>query len=71
MMMLAMAMMTMLIISDQELLLPVSTVGNGLLVLVPSVPFSLSYLSVIIGMVVAVRMTMMPLMLTVSPHGGE
>ena len=69
MMMLAMAMMTMLIISDQEFLLPVFTVGNGLLVLVPSVPFSLSYLSVIIGMVVAVRMTMMPLMLTVSPHG--
>ena len=69
MMMLAMAMMTMLIISDQEFLLPVFTVGNGLLVLVPSVPFSLSYLSAIIGMVVAVRMTMMPLMLTVSPHG--
>ena len=57
-----------LTMSDQELLLPVSTVWNWLLVLVPSVPLSLSYLSttVIVVMVVMMRMTMM---LMVSPHG--
>ena len=59
-----------LIISDQELLLPVTTVGNGLLVLVSPVPLSLSYLTiVIIGMVVMMRMPMMLLRLMLSPHG--
>ena len=59
-----------MIISDQELLLPVSTVGNGLLVLVSPVPLSLSYLTIgIIGMVVMMRVTMMLLTLMLLPHG--